>query len=60
MSAVHPVSLVPPRRTLAERYPALRRFLRHRPALLGLTIVLFMTLASFVGHECAPASATLQ
>lgn len=58
MSAVQAASLAPPRRTFAERYPALRRFLRHKPALLGLGIVLFMTLASFVGPWLIPFNAT--
>lgn len=58
MNTVQAVSLAPPRRTLAERYPALSRFLRHRPALLGLGIVLFMTLASFVGPWLIPFNAT--
>ena len=58
MSAVQAASLVTPRRTFAERYPALRRFLRHRPALLGLGIVLFMTLASFLGPWLIPFNAT--
>ncbi|OOG53246.1 peptide ABC transporter permease [Polaromonas sp. C04] len=49
---------VPPRRSLAERYPALRRFLRHRLALLGLSVVLFMTLASFVGPWLIPFNDT--
>ena len=40
MSTVQTATLVPPRRTLAERFPALRRFLRHRAALLGVGIVL--------------------
>jgi len=58
MSAVQAASLAPPRRTFAERYPALRRFLRHKPALLGLGIVLFMTLASFLGPWLIPFNAT--
>jgi peptide/nickel transport system permease protein len=58
MSTVQTASLVPPRRTLAERYPALRRFLRHRVALLGLGVVLFMTLFSFVGPWLIPFNDT--
>lgn len=58
MSAVQTVSIAPPRRTLAERYPALRRFLRHRVALLGLGVVLFMTLFSFVGPWLIPFNDT--
>jgi peptide/nickel transport system permease protein len=58
MSAVQTVSTVPPRRTLAERYPALRRFLRHRVALLGLGVVLFMTLLSFLGPWLIPFNDT--
>ncbi len=58
MSAVQTASLVSPRRTLAERYPALRRFFRHRAALLGVGIVLFMTLLSFVGPWLMPFNAT--
>ncbi len=58
MSAVQTVSIVPPRRTLAERYPAMRRFLRHRVALLGLGVVLFMTLFSFVGPWLLPFNDT--
>ena len=58
MSAVQTASLVPSRRTLAERYPALRRFFRHRAALLGVGIVLFMTLLSFVGPWLLPFNAT--
>ena len=58
MSAVHTASIVPPRRTLAERYPALRRFLRHRVALLGVGVVLFMTLFSFVGPWLIPFNDT--
>lgn len=58
MSAVQTVSIVPPRRTLAERYPALRRFLRHRVALLGVGVVLFMTLFSFVGPWLIPFNDT--
>lgn len=58
MSIVQTVSLAPPRRTFAERYPALRRFLRHKPALLGVGIVLFMTLASFLGPLLIPFNAT--
>ena len=58
MSTVQTATLVPPRRTLAERFPALRRFLRHRAALLGVGIVLFMTLLSFVGPLLMPFNAT--
>ena len=58
MSAVQAATLVPPRRTFAERYPALRRFLRHRAALLGLGSVLFMTIASFVCPWLMPFNAT--
>ena len=58
MSAVQTASLAPPRRTFAERYPALRRFLRHRPAFLGVCVVLFMTLFSFVGPWLIPFNAT--
>ncbi|MDQ0044289.1 ABC transporter permease [Variovorax boronicumulans] len=58
MSTVQTVSMAPPRRTLAERYPALRRFLRHRAALLGVGVVLFMTLLSFVGPLLMPFNAT--
>jgi peptide/nickel transport system permease protein len=58
MSAVQTASFAPPRRTFAERYPALRRFLRHRPALLGVGIVLFMTLFSFVGPLLISFNAT--
>ena len=58
MSAVQTASLVPPRRTLAERYPALRRFMRHRVALLGVGVVLFMTLFSFVGPWLIPFNDT--
>ncbi|MBW8892295.1 MAG: ABC transporter permease [Burkholderiales bacterium] len=58
MSTVQTVTLAPPRRTLAERYPALRRFLRHRAALLGVGVVLFMTLLSFVGPLLMPFNAT--
>jgi peptide/nickel transport system permease protein len=58
MSTVPTALLAPPRRTFAERYPALRRFLRHRVALLGLGVVLFMTLASFVGPWLIPFNDT--
>lgn len=58
MRTAQTVSLAPPRRTLAERYPALRRFLRHRAALLGVGVVLFMTLLSFVGPLLMPFNAT--
>ena len=58
MSTVSTALPVPPRRSLAERYPALRRFLRHRVALLGLGVVLFMTLASFVGPWLIPFNDT--
>jgi peptide/nickel transport system permease protein len=58
MSTVQTATLAPPRRTLAERYPALRRFLRHRAALLGVGVVLFMTLLSFVGPLLMPFNAT--
>ena len=58
MSAVQTVSIAPPRRTFAERYPALRRFLRHRVALLGVGVVLFMTLFSFVGPWLIPFNDT--
>ena len=58
MSAVQTAAPAPPRRTLAERYPALRRFLRHRAALLGVGIVLFMTLFSLVGPWLMPFNAT--
>ena len=58
MSIAHTASLAPPRRALAGRFPALSRFLRHRPALLGLGIVLIMTLASFVGPWLIPFNAT--
>lgn len=58
MSAVQTVSVAPPRRTLAERYPALRRFLRHRVALVGVGVVLFMTLFSFVGPWLIPFNDT--
>lgn len=58
MSTTQTVSLAPPRRTLADRYPALRRFLRHRAALLGVGVVLFMTLLSFVGPLLMPFNAT--
>ena len=54
MSAVQTASLFPPRRSLAERHPALRRFLRHRAALLGVGVVLFMTLFSLVGPWLMP------
>jgi len=58
MSAVQTASFAPERRTFAERYPALRRFLRHRPAILGVGIVVFMTLFSFVGPWLIPFNAT--
>jgi peptide/nickel transport system permease protein len=58
MSNVQTLPLVTPRRTLAERYPALRRFLRHRAALFGVGIVLFMTLLSFIGPWLMPFNAT--
>jgi peptide/nickel transport system permease protein len=58
MSTVPITMPAPPRRTFAERYPALRRFLRHRVALLGLGVVLFMTLASFVGPWLIPFNDT--
>jgi peptide/nickel transport system permease protein len=58
MSTIQTASLVPPRRTFAERYPALRRFLRHRAALLGVGVVLFMTLFSFVGPWLIPFNDT--
>ncbi|KQU91487.1 peptide ABC transporter permease [Variovorax sp. Root318D1] len=58
MSAVQTASLAPPRRTFAERYPALRRFMRHRVALLGVGVVLFMTLFSFVGPWLIPFNDT--
>jgi peptide/nickel transport system permease protein len=58
MSSVQTVSLAAPRRTLAERYPALRRFMRHRVALLGLGVVLFMTLFSFLGPLLIPFNDT--
>lgn len=58
MSAVQTVSPAPRRRTLAERYPALRRFLRHRAALLGVGVVVFMTLFSLVGPWLMPFNAT--
>ncbi len=58
MSAVQTASLYPPRQSLAERYPALRRFLRHRVALVGVGVVLFMTLFSFVGPWLIPFNDT--
>jgi len=58
MSAVQTASFAPERRTFAERYPALRRFLRHRPAILGVAVVVFMTLFSFVGPWLIPFNAT--
>jgi len=58
MSAVHTASIDAPPQTFAERYPALRRFLRHRVALLGLAVVLFMTIFSFVGPWLIPFNET--
>jgi peptide/nickel transport system permease protein len=58
MSAVQTATLAPPRRPFGERYPALRRFLRHRPALLGVGVVLFMSLFSFIGPYLIPFNAT--
>ena len=58
MSAVHTTSIDAPPQTFAERYPALRRFLRHRVALLGLAVVLFMTIFSFVGPWLIPFNET--
>ena len=58
MSAVQTASIVPPLRTLAERFPAIRRFLRHRVALLGLGVVLLMALFSFVGPWLMPFNDT--
>lgn len=58
MSAAQTVSLAPPRQRLMDRYPAVRRFLRHKPALLGLGIVVFMTLFSFVGPWLIPFNST--
>ncbi|MNV04759.1 Dipeptide transport system permease protein DppC [compost metagenome] len=49
MSAVHTAPLTPGHRSFSERHPAIRRFMRHRIAMLGLTVVIFMTLLSFVG-----------
>jgi len=58
MSAVHTASIDSPPQTFAERYPALRRFLRHRVALLGLAVVLFMTIFSFAGPWLIPFNET--
>ncbi|MDR6861463.1 ABC transporter permease [Variovorax guangxiensis] len=58
MSAVQTASIGPTRGTLAERYPAMRRFLRHRVALLGVGVVLLMALFSFVGPWLIPFNDT--
>ena len=58
MSVAQTASLAPPRPALLDRHPALRRFLRHKPALLGVAIVVFMTLLSFVGPSLIPFNAT--
>jgi peptide/nickel transport system permease protein len=58
MSAIQSAALAPPCRSLTERYPAVRRFLRHKPALLGLCVVVFMTLFSFLGPWLIPFNAT--
>jgi peptide/nickel transport system permease protein len=58
MSVAQTASLAPPRQTLMDRHPALRRFLRHKPALLGAAIVVFMTLLSFVGPSLISFNAT--
>jgi len=49
MSAVHSTSLPLVRRSFSERHPAIRRFMRHRLATLGLVVIGVMTLLSFVG-----------
>lgn len=49
MSAVHPLPLAANRKSFGERHPAIRRFMRHRIAMLGLGVVVFMTLFSFFG-----------
>jgi peptide/nickel transport system permease protein len=48
----------PPRRSFAKRFPALRRFARHRLAILGVAIVVFMTLFSVVGPWLIPFNDT--
>lgn len=58
MSTSHTALRAPIHRTFAQRFPALRRFLRHRAALLGLGVVLFMTLFSFVGPWLIPFNDT--
>jgi peptide/nickel transport system permease protein len=58
MSAVHTTQIAPGRRPWGERYPALRRFMRHRIAMLGLFVVVFMTLFSFLGPSLIPFNAT--
>ena len=56
MSAVMP--LAAGRRSFGERYPAIRRFMRHRIAMLGLAVVIFMTLFSFFGPYLIGFNAT--
>jgi peptide/nickel transport system permease protein len=56
MSAVMP--LATGRRSFGERYPAVRRFMRHRIAMLGLAVVIFMTLFSFIGPYLIGFNAT--
>ena len=58
MSAVPAAPLAAPRLTLGERYPAVRRFIRHRVAIVGLGVVVFMTLFSFLGPYLIPFNAT--
>lgn len=58
MTSAQTAVMAPPRRALAERYPAVRRFLRHRPAIIGLAVVFFMTIFSFAGPWLISFNAT--
>ena len=58
MSAVHVAQLAPACRSFGERYPAVRRFMRHRIAMLGLAVIVFMTLFSFFGPYLIQFNAT--
>lgn len=58
MSAVHALPHTAGRRPFGERYPAVRRFMRHRIAMLGLAVVVFMTVFSFLGPYLTEFNAT--
>ena len=58
MSAVQALPQTAVRRPFGERYPAVRRFMRHRIAMVGLAVVVFMTLFSFVGPHLIPFDPT--